>query len=177
MFFNVSTVAYVYRDNNPVQGLIRQRLQALKKTFSCNWPEKLSSRFLGQLISGDDYTTFFPKWRQFLILWRFCTAVMLHGRNNRFFSVWEIKNVISNAKHFHCSCHETWLPYKKPLYSIFRKVVLRKLKSTYNAMPKRSSVNSLLFDSNSEWFSRIDRRVLNAHICGLSFLSSETLWA
>ena len=31
-------------------------------------------------------------------------AAMLHGRNNRFFFLWE--------KMFHCSCHATWLPSK-----------------------------------------------------------------
>ena len=46
---------------------------------------------------------------------RFCTAAMLHGRNNRFFFLWE-KNVLSNAKHFHCSCHATWLPCKTSFY-------------------------------------------------------------
>ena len=34
---------------------------------------------------------------------------MLHGRNNRFFFLQE-KNVLSNAKYFHCSCHA------KPLF-------------------------------------------------------------
>ena len=34
---------------------------------------------------------------------------MLHGRNNRFFFLRE-KNVFSNAKYFHCSCHA------KPLF-------------------------------------------------------------
>ena len=44
-------------------------------------------------------------------LQRFCTAAMLHDRNNRFLFLWD-KNVLSNAKHFHCSYHATWLPCK-----------------------------------------------------------------
>ena len=41
----------------------------------------------------------------------FCTTAMLHGRNNRFFFLWE-KMFFSYAKHFHCFCHATWLPCK-----------------------------------------------------------------
>ena len=39
-------------------------------------------------------------------------AAMLHDRNNRFFFLWEQNNVLSNAKHYHCSCHAIWLPCK-----------------------------------------------------------------
>ena len=42
---------------------------------------------------------------------RFCSAAKLHGRNNRLFFLLG-KNVLSNAKHFHCSFHATWLPCK-----------------------------------------------------------------
>ena len=33
-----------------------------------------------------------------LCLWRFCTAAMLHEKND-----------LCTTKHFHCSCHVTWL--------------------------------------------------------------------
>ena len=39
---------------------------------------------------------------------RFCTAAILHGRNNKFFFL--LKNVLSKAKKIYCSCHATyWL--------------------------------------------------------------------
>ena len=44
--------------------------------------------------------------------WRFCTAVMLHGRNNRFFFLWE--NVLSYATNFHCPAMQHGL-LTKPL--------------------------------------------------------------
>ena len=40
---------------------------------------------------------------------------MVHGKNDRFFFPWE-KNVLSDAKQFHCSCHVTWLPCKTSLW-------------------------------------------------------------
>ena len=52
-----------------------------------------------------------PKWRKFLILQRFCTAVpSCMARRIDSFSYG--KNALSNETHFHCSCHATWHPCK-----------------------------------------------------------------
>ena len=44
---------------------------------------------------------------------------MLHGRNNLDSFSRGNKNVLSNAKHFHCSCHATWLPCKNSTCKMF----------------------------------------------------------
>ena len=45
----------------------------IEKSYSCTRPEKLSSRFLGQSISGDVYTTYSKMAKIFN------TAEVLHG--------------------------------------------------------------------------------------------------
>ena len=59
------------------------------KTYSCNRPEKLSSRFLGQLISGD-LDTYSKMATIFNTIEVFQGSAMLHGKNNsRLFFPWE----------------------------------------------------------------------------------------
>ena len=83
----------------------------IEKTYSCNRPEKLSSRFLGQSISGDVYTTYSKMAKIFNTAEVLQGSAMLHGKKNRFFFS-HGKNALSNEIHFHCSCHATWHPCK-----------------------------------------------------------------